>query len=311
MTSRPAIRISSPSSTRPCGRPSLCSSYSCAALLGLRYVVEHPDRVSHLILLSGQYAESVPQPFDEKVAPVIRDDFDSWRTRLFDAQLPEPHSLKGIEDGVGVGGRDDAGHPRRVAPRDRRRERLRPPADACECRPSRCTAPRTRSCPTRTRRRWSPPSPARAWSPSRAPATRSTAATPSRSTGSSATSSSTARRARTRSRRRPSARRRRPARGARTERRILWLSSPIGLGHIQRDIAIARKLREIAPGRHRGLPRRQPRRPRRRGHGRAPAPGHAPAPRTRAPTSRAGPGITSSTPSTRSGTWTRSWPPTS
>lgn len=37
----------------------------------------------------------------------------------------------------------------------------------------------------------------------------------------------------------------RAARGA--ERRVLWLSSPIGLGHIQRDLAIARKLREIHP----------------------------------------------------------------
>ena len=31
------------------------------------------------------------------------------------------------------------------------------------------------------------------------------------------------------------------------QRRILWLSSPIGLGHIQRDLAIARALREIHP----------------------------------------------------------------
>src|SRR5262249_56972411 len=30
-------------------------------------------------------------------------------------------------------------------------------------------------------------------------------------------------------------------------RKILWLSSPIGLGHIQRDIAIARTLRELHP----------------------------------------------------------------
>ncbi|MET0852843.1 MAG: alpha/beta fold hydrolase, partial [Candidatus Rokuibacteriota bacterium] len=71
---------------------------SCAGMLALRYAVEHPDRLSHLILLSGQYAESVPQPFDEKVAPVIRDDFAAWQQRLFTRCLPEPHSLKGIED---------------------------------------------------------------------------------------------------------------------------------------------------------------------------------------------------------------------
>jgi predicted glycosyltransferase len=32
-----------------------------------------------------------------------------------------------------------------------------------------------------------------------------------------------------------------------SQRRVLWLSSPIGLGHIQRDIAVAQKLREIHP----------------------------------------------------------------
>ena len=75
-------------------------AFSCAAPLAFRYAVEHPDRLSHLILLSGQYAESVPQPFEERVARVIRDDFDNWRTRLFKRIFPEPHSLKGIEDCV-------------------------------------------------------------------------------------------------------------------------------------------------------------------------------------------------------------------
>jgi pimeloyl-ACP methyl ester carboxylesterase/UDP:flavonoid glycosyltransferase YjiC (YdhE family) len=73
-------------------------AHSCGALIGLRYAVEHPGRVSHLILLGGQYAESVPQPFDEKIAPVIRSDFDNWRMRLFARCYPEPHSLKGMED---------------------------------------------------------------------------------------------------------------------------------------------------------------------------------------------------------------------
>jgi len=38
----------------------------------------------------------------------------------------------------------------------------------------------------------------------------------------------------------------RPARRT-SRRRVLWLSSPIGLGHVQRDLAIARRLREIHP----------------------------------------------------------------
>ena len=73
-------------------------AYSCAAIVAFRYAVEHPGHLSHLILLSGQYAESVPQPFDEKVAPAIRGDFAAYRQRLFTRVLPEPHSLKGIED---------------------------------------------------------------------------------------------------------------------------------------------------------------------------------------------------------------------
>jgi len=75
-------------------------AYSCSSMLALRYAVEHPERLSHLILLSGQYAESMPQPFEDKVAPVIRDDFDAWRRRLFTRMLPEAHSLKGMEDGA-------------------------------------------------------------------------------------------------------------------------------------------------------------------------------------------------------------------
>ena len=64
-------------------------------------MVDHPGHVSHLILLSGQYAESMPQPFEEKVARVMRGDFGAYRQRLFARVLPEPHSLKGIEDCFG------------------------------------------------------------------------------------------------------------------------------------------------------------------------------------------------------------------
>ena len=79
-------------------------AYSCAALIAFRYVVDHPGHVSHLILLSGQYAESMPQPFEEKVARVMRGDFAAYRQRLFARVLPEPHSLKGIEDCVAWAG---------------------------------------------------------------------------------------------------------------------------------------------------------------------------------------------------------------
>ena len=79
-------------------------AFSCAAPLAFKYAVEHPERLSHLILLSGQFAESMPQPFEERVARVIRDDFDAWRQRLFRRVFPEPHSLKGMEDGIAWAG---------------------------------------------------------------------------------------------------------------------------------------------------------------------------------------------------------------
>jgi pimeloyl-ACP methyl ester carboxylesterase/predicted glycosyltransferase len=45
----------------------------------------------------------------------------------------------------------------------------------------------------------------------------------------------------------PSAGRRRWTRGARRAKRVLYVSSPIGLGHARRDVAIARSLREHHP----------------------------------------------------------------
>lgn len=39
-----------------------------------------------------------------------------------------------------------------------------------------------------------------------------------------------------------------PPRQARTAKKVLYLSSPIGLGHARRDLAVARELRELHPG---------------------------------------------------------------
>jgi pimeloyl-ACP methyl ester carboxylesterase len=82
------------------GQPFALVAYSCASMLAVRYAVDHPDRVSHLILVAAQYQQSLPRPFEEKVAHVIRGDFDGWRARLFAKCLPEPHSLKAVEDAV-------------------------------------------------------------------------------------------------------------------------------------------------------------------------------------------------------------------
>ena len=103
-TSRAATATCSRCWRRRCGRPSRSPPTPAAALIAFRYAVDHPGHVSHLILLSGQYAESMPQPFEEKVARVMRGDFAAYRQRLFARVLPEPHSLKGIEDGVAWAG---------------------------------------------------------------------------------------------------------------------------------------------------------------------------------------------------------------
>jgi pimeloyl-ACP methyl ester carboxylesterase/UDP:flavonoid glycosyltransferase YjiC (YdhE family) len=221
-------------------------AYSCSAMLALRYAVEHPERLSHLVLLSGQYSESVPQPFEEKVAPVIRDDFDAWRRRLFARCLPEPHSLKGMEDGVGWTGEttpDVLVESLRAIDGSSVQELLahvRVPTLALHGTLDKivpyshgeklATAiPGARLVtfegaghmlhgrhPVKVNHLVRDFVLGRDVASHRIPATveRPTAPRPAR----------------------PTAR-----------RRILWLSSPIGLGHIQRDLAIARRLREIYP----------------------------------------------------------------
>jgi pimeloyl-ACP methyl ester carboxylesterase/UDP:flavonoid glycosyltransferase YjiC (YdhE family) len=219
---------------------------SCAAMLAFRYAVDHPKRLSHLILLSGQYSESVPQPFDEKVAPVIRDDFASWRRRLFTRCLPEPHSLKGIEDSIAWSGETtpdvlveslraiDGSNVYDLLPRVQvptlvlhgTADKIVPYTHAEKLA---AAIPGARLVtfegaghvlhgrhPVKVNHLVRDFVLGGGVSSHRIPATVEREIPP------------------------------RPARRT-TQRRILWLSSPIGLGHIQRDLAIARKLREIHP----------------------------------------------------------------
>ena len=219
---------------------------ACAGMIAFRYVVEHPDRVSRLILVAGQYAESVPQPFEERVARVIRNDFDGWRERLFRRVFQEPHSLKGIEDCMAWAGETTA---------DVLVESLRAIDGASVL----DLLPRV-SVPTLvlhgTRDKIVPYSHAQ----------KLVAAIPgarlvSFEGGGHGLHGRDAvkvnRLVRDFALDRPvesdsipptTERKTPPPRPRRTsQRRILWLSSPIGLGHIQRDIAIARRLREICP----------------------------------------------------------------
>ena len=220
-------------------------AFSCSAMLAFRYAVEHPDRLSHLILVSGQYAESVPGPFDEKVAPVIRNDFDGWRQRLFTRIFQEPHSLKGVEDGTAWAGETTPevlveslraidgtsvldlldksrvptlalhGTRDKIVPYSHAQKMVAaiPGARLVTFEGGGHGLPGREAVKVnRVIRDFVLGQPVESQT---IPATTERKAPP------------------------------RAGRGA--ERRVLWLSSPIGLGHIQRDLAIARKLREIHP----------------------------------------------------------------
>jgi pimeloyl-ACP methyl ester carboxylesterase/UDP:flavonoid glycosyltransferase YjiC (YdhE family) len=228
-------------------------AFSCAAPLAFRYAVEHPSRLSHLVLISGQYAESVPQPFEERVARVIRDDFDSWRLRLFKRIFPEPHSLKGVEDCVAWAGETT---PEVLVESLRAIDgidvhellgRIGVPTLALH-------GTQDRIVPYSHAQKMVAAIPGarlvtfdrgghglfgrdavkvnhlvRDFVLGREVAEGTIAATTERRAPAEAAPDAA----------------RRGGRGSR--RRVLWLSSPIGLGHIQRDLAIARRLRELHP----------------------------------------------------------------
>jgi pimeloyl-ACP methyl ester carboxylesterase/predicted glycosyltransferase len=228
-------------------------AFSCAAPLAFRYAVEHPGRLSHLVLLSGQYAESMPQPFEERVARVIRGDFDAWRQRLFRRIYPEPHSLKGIEDGIAWAGETSPeilvdslrcidgvdlydllgrvqvptlavhGTQDKIVPYSHAQKMV-------------AALPRARLVTfeqgghglfgrdaVKVNRL------VRDFVLDREVGEATVPATTARAVPADATRAEP----------------RRARRGS--QRRVLWLSSPIGLGHIQRDLAIARRLRERCP----------------------------------------------------------------
>jgi pimeloyl-ACP methyl ester carboxylesterase len=214
-------------------------------MLAVRYAIDHPDRVSHLILVSAQYSQSLPEPFEEKVAAVFRKDFDGWRKRLFEKIHPEPHSLKGIEDGIAWAGESSAEifiEALRQISKDNVYDLL-----------PRLTVPtliihgeKDEIVPFRHGKKFADAVPgARLVTfaggghnlPGREAAKVNrlvrdfVSGTPIESAVIP-----------------PATERKTPmARAPRRGRKVLWLSSPIGLGHIQRDIAIAKKLRELYP----------------------------------------------------------------
>jgi pimeloyl-ACP methyl ester carboxylesterase len=228
--------------TRP---PVALVAFSCASMVAVRYAVEHPERVSHLVLIGAQYSQSLPQPFEDKVARIFREDFDGWRARLAAKSLPEPHSLKAIEDSIRWMGESTPeiyiealqqiskdsvwdllplvrvptlilhGTRDPVVPHahGRRFAEAVPGARLVTFEGGGHSLPgREAAKVNRLIRDFVLDRPVESHTVP------------------------------------PMVERKPPARPARrSQRRILWLSSPIGLGHIQRDIAIARRLRELYP----------------------------------------------------------------
>jgi pimeloyl-ACP methyl ester carboxylesterase/predicted glycosyltransferase len=220
-------------------------AFSCASMLAVRYAIEHPERVSHLIFVGAQYSQSLPQPFEEKVVPIFRNDFDGWRTRLFQKIHPEPHSLKGIEDGIVWAGESS---PEIFIEALRQIEK----DNVYDLLPS-LTAPvlivhgtKDDVVPWRHGKKFADAIPgARLVTfeggghnlPGRE-AAKVNRLIRDFVRGAPVESATIP----------PTTERRAPApRARRRGRTVLWLSSPIGLGHIQRDIAIARTLRELYP----------------------------------------------------------------
>jgi len=80
---------------------------SSAAMTAIRLAAEEPQRVSHLILVGG-YAESLISDAEKMAAMTaasegLRHDWPGYLDEFFTTVFPEPHSTKPYEDGVRYG----------------------------------------------------------------------------------------------------------------------------------------------------------------------------------------------------------------
>jgi pimeloyl-ACP methyl ester carboxylesterase/predicted glycosyltransferase len=75
---------------------------SCNAMLAMRLAAEQPERVSHLISVGGEYEWPAPTSQEEKdtEAAVFQEDFPGYLDDFFTGVFTEPHSTKPYEDGV-------------------------------------------------------------------------------------------------------------------------------------------------------------------------------------------------------------------
>lgn len=84
-------------------RPLAIAALACGAIVAIQYAVDHPADVSHLVLISPEYTQPLPADFDRRVAAPILRDYRGYLEGFWNAALPEPHSLKHVEDGIAWG----------------------------------------------------------------------------------------------------------------------------------------------------------------------------------------------------------------
>ncbi|HYB42650.1 MAG TPA: alpha/beta fold hydrolase [Candidatus Methylomirabilis sp.] len=218
---------------------------SCANILATRYAVEHPAALSQLIMISPQYSQPLPEPFEEKFAPLIRADFPGYLRRFWTSVFPEPHSLKGIEDGIAWGS-ESTPEILIESLRELRKDDVRELLPRIGVPTLVMHGTRDRIVPHKVGQEVAEVVPGArfvSFDGGGHGLQGREAAKVNRLIGDFVSGRDVAS-----VRIPPAAERMAPPPRPRTgRRRILWLSSPIGLGHIQRDVAIAKKLREIYP----------------------------------------------------------------
>ncbi|HEX2573427.1 MAG TPA: alpha/beta fold hydrolase [Polyangia bacterium] len=225
--------------------PVAIATFSCSAMVAIRLAVEQPEAVSHLILLSAQYSQPLPQPFDERFAPLVRDDFEGYLQRLFTSIYPEPHSLRAIEEGIAFG-RETTPAVLVEAMREIGKDNVFDLLPEVRARTLVIHGTRDRIVPYKVGKQVADTIPGAAivtfenggHGLAGREAAKVNLLIRDFIDGQTVTSVSI-----------PPAPQRQvpPPRPRSSQRRILWLSSPIGLGHIQRDLAIARELRALHP----------------------------------------------------------------
>ena len=229
-------------------------SLSRGAERSLLLAANHPERVDRMVFIAPalplppaaprlQAIQDFDEPRDEYVGwgkwnrHYWLENYEDFLEFFFSQCFTEPHSTKPREDAVGWGLDTDAETlvATQLAPRLQDEESVRELLSRIDCPVLVIHGSDDAVRPVRIRRAARRAGERRAHDPRRVGPSSRTSATRSRSTCSCATSSSRRRR------------RARWVRGKSRRKRALYISSPIGLGHAQRDAAIADELRKLHP----------------------------------------------------------------